>query len=229
VTVSGGRSAVGFAIVEESERASAVRVVGGRFRHFDRLGAPPGMPFLLDLTMRPFSPEAGVRLAVGTYRLYLVTDGPASVRFRFGGTTSARRLVADRAARASIQQLQPTLDAGADGAHFVYTAGGEHSSRRPLLHFHALLSRYTVHTETVYVGCTYFGKPSGPDPYLPGCPSLGSDVTPFVVSDEYVAPGQLRAFYGGMDAPAGDYGNGGSLVTATPAEDVDDAQFWLQL
>jgi hypothetical protein len=231
VQVSGGRTTVGFALVQEGGGPEAVRVVGGRFRHFDRLGAPAGMPFLIDLTNRPPNPDASMRLPVGTYRLYLVTDGPATVRFRFSGVSGSRSLVADRPARAAIQQLDPSLDAGSDGAHLVYTAGDEFSSRGSVLHFHALLMRYTVHTESAYVACTYFDQPQGPDPYLPGCPSVGSDrlITPFVISDEYVAPGQLRAFYGGLFGPAGHYGNGGSLVSATPAEDLDDAQFWVQV
>lgn len=233
--VAGGGRVTGFALVpahRESDDARAA-LVAARFDFLDRQGARKGQPLMLNLGQGFTADGLDYLVPKGTYRLYLITDGrPATVTLRLRGLSGKASLAPRVRTPLTVQDGGGGLDVRTDAGRTAHTAGDDFAFERPTLSFSTFTMKHDVHTESAYTTCIHTAEPKGPNPYLPGCPSTGEGsrlMMPFVISDEYVQPDQLRAVYGGFVAERGHFGVGGSLLTASPAEDLGYSHLWLGL
>jgi hypothetical protein len=170
---------------------------------------------------------AAWRLPAGDYRLYLVTERAARLTLRLHGLTGTARLAPKTAARATLLFPEASLDSEPARATYAVGADTKLTGSRALF-FSTMYVGYAAHVDTVYSNCFYYGKPSGPSPYLPGCPSPEERViTPVSLPPDGGSAARHLLLNSNLPLEAGAYGAGTSFVSATPADDVDYLQFWL--
>jgi hypothetical protein len=225
ITITGGGRFAAFALVQES--ANGAVLVGGH-SDFTRSDTAADGEFVGDPTARTAVDGVDYVLKPGTYRLYLVPDGkPATVTLRFDGLSGRTDLRPSTARTATVQddlRLDPTVTPG------LLSFGGEHVAKGAALRFGVAAVRLEAHTETSTSFCDYEGVPSGPNPYLPGCPSPTgeSSWTHILISDEFVGQGTLVS-YGMSYYEPGTYGSGLAMVTGSAITAADAKQVWLNL
>ena len=227
IKVTGGGRAVLFAIVQE---AAPDRIITGGHSAATQPWAAYFGEYYSEYGGIPRIGEAWV-LPAGVYRLYLVPDGkPAQLTVRFkgaGGRTDLKSAV--RRAHAVFEDLR--LDPATTKS--VMTYGSEWANpTSQTLWFSIATMKLDRHMESAGWVCEYEGKPAGPNPYLPGCPTLnGSHAAPKVVSFSDWRPDEertLQMFTTSVRQP-GEYGAGATIMTSSFAMSADAKQVWLQL
>jgi hypothetical protein len=228
VKMTGGGRMSGFALVDDGLDGNML--IGGRSQFTNKYTDEAG-PFMLDVGPgRKSGPDGALVLQPGNYKLYLLTDGkPTTLTLRFkgrGGRTELRPTVAT----AQVVQGGPASINPGTG---LYTAGFD-AATGPSVHLSLAAFQTTVHTESVWSKCLFVGKPAGPNPYLPGCPS--TRLPPHTgfglfqpVSDENLGAGHYVFSYYALFYEAGHYGSGGSLTTASVLKESDYSHFFLDL
>ena len=225
ITATGRGRFIGFALVagEGDALAGEFALVGGRL---------PRSSGVESVAMQVGGGEdigGDIDIPAGSYRLYLLADGPATVTIRLRGLEGTSRFEPRSPARYRLRSPTATVDT--EGVKFVYANGTGGHVAGSVLHLNAMWAHYPIaHTETVLNHCYYFGEPVSPTAYGPGCTGLMNAMwIPFVIN--FVTPTGLTILqYGGFSGqPSGYYGHGASFVSTSPADRAGYLQLWLSV
>lgn len=226
--------AAGDVVVTTTGRFAAVVLVQERAAELDRIvmiaGRSPDSSRKLTFAYPAsgFVGGAAWKLPAGDYRLYLVTDGkPATVRLRLLGLTGTTRLAPRTPVGATTAFPAAAVDTAP--ARAVYAVGADRKAAAArTLFFSMFFAAYPAHVDTVYSNCFYFERPLGPAPYLPGCPDPATrHITPISLPPDGGNAARHLLFNSWLPLGQGHYAGGTSLVSATPAGEVQYVQFWL--
>jgi hypothetical protein len=210
--VGPGTEFAGFALVALAGGAEKFAIIGGRMPQ--RLGV---REFIFPLA-GPDASMGAYTVPAGLYKLYLLpAKGLTSVTLRLPGLKGTTHLRGSSAAAATLSDPPPSINTTTLAT--VRTAGVATRSAKPTLFFFAAYARYDVHVLTQFHLCNYVERPDGPNPYLPGCPSLHEKAyTPFTISDGRLDGDAKYLVYGGLPSrPAGEYGDGVTITSPTSA------------
>ncbi len=214
--VGPGNEFAGFALTALTGGASKFAIIGGRLPQ--RLGV---REFILPLA-GPNPNAESYAISAGLYKLYLLpAKGRTTVTLRLPGLKGATRLPSGSPVVATLSDPAPSINTTTLAT--TRTAGVATRSAKPTLFFFATYARYNVHVLTQFHLCNYVERPDGPNPYLPGCPSLHEkEYTPFTFSDERVDGDAKYLVYGGLpNRPAGHYGDGVTITSPTAAASAE--------
>ncbi|MDQ3954745.1 MAG: hypothetical protein M3285_04250, partial [Actinomycetota bacterium] len=150
--VSGGGLFGGFFLQKEDRKGLAI--LGGRLPSGGAFG-PPGSKEILLPFFGDFASE--YELEPGTYRLYLVADGPTKVTIRFDELKGARRLHVSH--HTSIDAKMLPVRTAVQGQTNIYSAGGVSELKGYGLVLQYLSIKSDAWVAGEFGNCTYRGQP----------------------------------------------------------------------
>lgn len=229
ITVEGGGRMAGFALVQDGLKGPVI--FGGHSAATSEFSEEFGA-FVFDLGSMDRPRGLDFVLPAGGYRLYLLTDGaPTTVTLRFAGLEGSSELTPTTPTQTAV--IGGPMRQHAPG---VYTKGADTAMTGPFVHLEIAALRTSVHTESVGSFCSHEGKPAGPDPYLPGCASVGEEsVVDFgnshvvAFSDEQVGDSVKIAWGGAFATGPFHLGSGFNIATASEVTSADYSHFFLGL
>jgi hypothetical protein len=225
VATEGSGDLVGFALAQEPfdfDKSAAVIAA--------RMPSKSGGSPILSLGFRLRESSKGYHLPAGTYRLYLLADGPAAkVTFQLKGVTGTQNLRPSKPAEAVIKT--PNIRPSAEIQN-VYTGGADYRLSNSGILFNHLSVTHEAHAASVSQFCYSAGAPEpaeNPAPYAPGCPSTNQKAI-FTTPATYVttSPSEVD-FYSGALASAGEWGQGFSYESGGIVDSIGFAALWLEL
>lgn len=170
--------------------------------------------------------EDETTLPAGSYRLYLITDGPTRVRLRLRNLAGRTVLRPEASAPFTFEEPAPTL-IGANGQmKNVYSAAAARDLDVRGLLFQSLWLRTRTHVAGQYFLCHRTGPaPIGPADSGPGCPFAEKAIA----NDRYMMfePDTKLLFQGYAGVPAGEHGLGTWFATESIVEDMRYMTLWL--
>lgn len=154
-------------------------------------------------------------LRPGSYRLYLLTNGPGGVTFRLPGLAGASSVVTRSGVAATATTLGVPMTAGVGPS--AHANGVTFGGRTPTLALSFHYVRTTAQAAAQYGWCTYSDGPPGGQ-WLPGCP--GADVA--LIGAYGVAQGCCGLGTGGGFFVPGTWGYGRFYDTVGVVEQAAD-------
>lgn len=228
ISVTGGGRMSGFALVKDGLGNG---IIGGRSAYTNEYTDKAAV-FVLGI-----GPEAdyeagdngGFVVEPGSYRLYLITDGkPTTVRLAFRGGTGGTLALKPTVKTKEVVQVSGASPGTGPGVH---TAGFD-TPAGPSVHFSVAAFKTDAHAESVLSKCFFLRKPSGSNPYLPGCPSTAGDSglqTVQPVSDENPNESTYYFTYFALIPRAGHYASGVNYSSVSLLTESHYAHYFLDL
>ena len=228
IDVAGASKLAAFVLAGTDSRTRSVTVAGGQ-----TAAGKDKQKFLM-----PLAPDGSgayertktfgdsVRLPAGSYRLYVLSSGPATIFLRLPGLGGSRTMRPAKAARGAVLQSAHPLSS-TPASTTTFAAADVVKLKRPGVALHALHAAVTTEAAWQIVMCHYDAK-SAPVAETPACPT-GRNHTVVTQRTPSIVPDGKLFVKGYGRLPAGDHGLSTIFTSQSATDAVGYSLLWLEL